>query len=347
MRYKKYFLFALVLISVVVIKKIISNRALKVSPVIVATIKAKQMDYATSVSALGTVKAQNAVNISAQTSGFVQQINFVSGQEVKAGDLLATLQNDETKALWQESLAKLNLAKQNLARYQMLIKKGNASQADFDKYNSQYMIGVAEADYAAARYAQTFIRAPFAGKLGLRKVNLGQYISPGDVIANLQASAPLYIDFALSEQYANLIKIGANIIARREEDTQYKIRGKVIALDSVIDKDTRTIAVRALLDENMSPIYPGLALDVKLTLNQKQIVTIIPQAAIVYSLQGEYVYVVNNHAISQVPVQLGDLIDNNIIVLTGIKPNTQVVCAGQIKLHPGVRVNTVAYDIGI
>lgn len=341
MKYKKIYL--AVLVFVIALGIVLFYRYQnKPQFVLVASTTVKKAPFTSSVHALGSVVAEQGVGVSAKISGIISDIHFQAGQTVKKGDLLFSLENGEAKAKLEQSLAQLNLAKLDFDRYELLFKSKTTSQSEYDKFLSQYNSMKAQADYETALVNQTYIRAPFDGKVGVTKVSLGQYISPGQALVNLQSVSPLYVDFNISEAYSQKIHIGARVLIKGENMPKL-IQGQVVAFEPSIDVETRTLAIRAKLEDEKSLLLPGMAVEVDLMLNKPENHLWIPQAAITYGAEGEYVYKVHQHQIEKVKVLTGAQQGLDILVLQGLNAGDEVVCAGQIKLHPGVLVNTQAY----
>lgn len=314
--------------------------------VVVAVAVAKNTKFHPSFTALGDVVSDQGVDVSSKSGGMVSKIYFQSGQLVKKGDLLVELENSDLKAQLAVSKARLNLSQAEYERYKVLVKSSGVSHSDFDKRRSEMQVNQAQVDYETASLEQTQIRAPFDGKLGIRKINLGQYISPGQVFVNLQALFPLYVDFNVPEAYISELHEEANVTFK-EENSPHSLTGKVVAVGSQVDLQTRTLAIRALIENTHNvKVMPGMYVQVQLALGKEVSSIEVPQSAISYGPLGEYVYTVLNHEAHQKKITTGDHVGDKVMVLQGLTAGELVVCAGQNKLHPGVNVNTTPYVTG-
>lgn len=337
-------IFLSIIVVVFLIKKF--HVTAKQTETVVAVSSARIASITPHVHLIGTIVSSNGINISAERNGKVQQIFLQSGQSVKKGDLLLSLENDEYKSKLNQSIAKLRLARSDYDRYSILLKKQGVSPAEYDKVASQLASAQAEVEYQTSQHNQTLIRAPFDGRAGILKVNSGQYITSGQALVSLQALSPLYVDFSVPELY--LPHLGAGSIIQLKIDTPQTIlvNGKVTALGSAVDVETRTLSVRAVLEEvTHFTLYPGMSVEVKLILSKPNNEIIVPQTAIAYGPIGEYVFKVNKNHVQQIKVTTGEAVNDDIVVLQGLHQGDQVVCAGQIKLRPGAFVKTVPYKI--
>lgn len=314
--------------------------------VVVAVKEARRAPISPTISVIGNIIAEQGVDVSAKVNGIIRQIYFHSGQVVKKGDLLVALENDDIKALLDQSVAKLNLAKQNYDRYDALVKKGGISHSEFDKVASEFTTDQTQVNYETALLNQTYIRAPFDGKVGIRNINIGQYVSPGFALVNLQAVAPLYVDFNIPEQYVNQVTENLPVNLTLDGASQSIAQGNVVAMGSSLNLETRTLQVRALINTTSTEkLSPGMYVLVNLALVKSSDVILIPQSAIVYSPMGDYVYKSVQHKAQQVIVTLGERIGDDVVVLSGLKQGDNIICAGQIKIHPGVITQEVPYAL--
>jgi len=311
----------------------------------VAVSKVRKIDYVPQLNVIGTLVAQKGVNVSSKVSGIVKEIYFHSGQEVKRGQLLVALDNNDIKASLAQNEAKYSLAMQNYLRYKALLKDNGISQSTFDNYVSQLKETEAAVNYEKALLSDTLIRAPFDGRLGIREINPGEFISAGQSLINLQASNTLYVDFSVPEKYVNMIAVGTPISVSTITLPGQLIKGHVTALNAQVELDTRSLPSRAILIlPHSGKLYPGMYVQVAVEIGSHIEGLIVPQSAIAYSPLGEFVYeVVNNHA-EQRMVTTAENIGNNVVVTKGLELSSVIVSAGQIKLHQGMLVKTVPFN---
>lgn len=314
--------------------------------VVVAVSKVKSALISSSLSTVGTITAEQGVEVSSKISGTVNKIYFQSGQLVHKGDLLVSLENEDSRAQLDESMAKLNLLKQDFSRYSMLYTKGNISAGEYDKKVSELASAQSQSEYETALFNQTLIRAPFDGKVGICKVNIGQFIQSGLPLVRLETLSELYVNFNISQQYINQLKEGAQVRLYDDSFGSAIITGKVIALGSQVDLDTRSLPVRAIINNTSTlKLLPGMYVQIALTLSDPKPTLFVPQTAIMYGPLGESVYRINNKKFTQVKVKTGERREGDISLLEGLSLGDEVVCAGQMKLHPGVRLKTVPFKM--
>lgn len=305
----------------------------------VSAATAKFIDYSKSINSIATVSAANDINISAKLSGVVSQVLFQSGAIVKQGDLLVVLQHDDVQAQLEEAQSKLYFAQRSYRRYQELLKTRGVSKEMVDQFAAAYQSAKAEVDYQNSLLNSMYIRAPFAGKVGIKQVSMGQYIAAGQTLVNLQSVSPMYVDFAVPEESVSALKLNQMVKVNFSNDND--VTGHIVALDSKLDPQTRTLAVKAVLDlsgkENFS-IVPGMYAPVSIAVTATQKVLTIPQSAIVFSPSGEFVYKISGNQATRVPVTTGERFNNNVLITKGLNAGDEVVSAGQIKLHPGILI---------
>lgn len=299
------------------------------------------------ITAVSTLTAINGVEVSAEVPGIVQEIRFTSGQFVKQGAVLIALRTDVEQASLKSNEAKLQLAKINYERDQTLFAKKVSSQATLDTKYAELLQTQAGVDAANAQIKQKIIRAPFDGKLGIRQVNLGQYISPGASMVTLQSLNPLYVMFNLPEQHLANLYQGQDIDVTVNFGSGKTIRGHIIALNSKIEQTTRNILVQGSIPNENFELYPGMYGLTKIWLKKKTPLIVVPQTAISYSLSGDYVYLVKEenktkhekelHVYRQY-VKVGERRGEFASIVTGLKAGDRIVTSGQLKLQNGARV---------
>ncbi len=310
----------------------------KAPPVYVNVIKAGTKTWQEDINATGTLIADQGVVISADVSGRVTQIYFKSGNYVKAGTPLIQLFPDILKAQLRQYQATLNLAKLNFDRFQSLYKKNATSQSELDTARAKYNEAEADVIKTQAQLAQTTIKAPFSGYLGIRKINVGAYLSAGDAIVNLEDTDPMFVDFSIPEVFVKKIAKGQSIEIYSPTYGKRKFKGKIVALESLINPDTRMLEVRAAIPNKDNILTPGSFVVVDVYVGQPKNLVFIPQTAIQYSEEGDYVYVVKNNKAVKTSVKLGRREDKNIYIVSGLKAGEQVVTAGAQRLYDGAQV---------
>jgi membrane fusion protein, multidrug efflux system len=316
-------------------------------PQTVSVTTAGYQEWRSKLTAVGTFRAVNGADLSLEASGIVEKIHFQSGQQVEAGQLLLELRKDTDLAKLASQKAAAELAGINLRRDQAQLKIHAASQATVD--TDQANLKSAEADVAQqeAVIAQKTLRAPFAGRLGIRAVDLGQYIGAGSVIVTLQALDPIYLDFTLPQQALNGIEVGQSIDAGVDAFPNKKFTGKIVAINSKVDQASRNVQVRASLANSNLELKPGMFAQIDIVTGKPERLVTLPQTAIVYAPFGNSVFLVQKAAdgkgaglsAHQTFVRLGATRGDEVAVLEGVTEGATVVTAGQVKLRNGSPLN--------
>lgn len=311
-------------------------------PQTVETIKVQAQTWKPKLYAVGTLTAINGVNVSPEVPGQVVGIMFKSGDEVKAGQPLVQLDDAFDKSKLRNDLAALNLARVQFSRQQRLLKTGATSESLFDEARAKLQQMEADVSGDRVTISKKLIHAPFSGKVGIRQINLGEYVNAGQTLVSLQSMNPLFIDFNLPEQ--DLKKVYVNQPAEIEIGAykQKIFEAKIVAVDSQVDQDTRNFMVRAEVPNPKGLLYPGVFANVHVLLPEESNVVTIPQTAISYTLYGDSVYLVvegkdkNGKKILQAKntnITLGEQRGAIVQVLKGLKVGQQIVSAGQVKIQ--------------
>lgn len=315
-------------------------------PEAVTTVVARLQPWDTTLNAVGSVAAVNGVMVSADQPGLVAEIDFQSGQHVNKGDVLVRLDTKEERAQLAAAEAQMNLAKVALQRTSGLVPQGVVPQSANDEASAQYKQAVARVGEISASVARKTIRAPFAGTLGIRQINLGQYLSSGSAIVSLQSLQPVYVNFSVPQQVIGLVHPGA-ILQVSSEELGHVVTGRVAAIDSVIDEATRNARVQAIVDNRDSLLRPGMFVEAQLAKGVPASLIALPASAISYAPFGDSVFIVENikgqdgksfRGVRQQFVKLGGTRGDQVAVLTGVKPGEEVVTSGVFKLRPGAAV---------
>ncbi len=306
----------------------------------VATIQAQETPWQPAIQSVGTVTAINGASLSAEVGGIVDSIHFESGQDVQKGDVLLTLRANNDPAVLAQLQAQAKLDEINYARdlKQFAANAVAQSTVDTDRAN----LAAAQAQVAAqqASMDEKIVRAPFSGRLGIRQVNLGQYLQPGTAIVTLEQLNPLFVDFYLPQQALVALKVGQVVNLKIDAYPGQTFPAKIAAIGATVDSATRSIAVRAVLQNDDLRLRPGMFASVSVETGAPKEAVTLPQTAIAYSSYGDTVYVVkhgqgNALVADQVFVTLGATRGDQVQILDGVKPGDEVVTAGQVKLHNG------------
>lgn len=319
-------------------------------PATISAVKAKAETWHPNLDAVGTFVAIKGVDITSEVSGIVEAINFKSGQMVNKGDLLVTLNDNPEVADLANFESQLKLAKMKFNRAQKLLAKGAFSSQQYDEAQAGLQEAQANVDKTKAIIAQKNITAPFAGKLGIRLINLGQFITPGQTkMVTLQSLDPLYIHFYLPEQDLRLVHVNQKITYTVESYAGEAFTGKVVAIDSKVDPQTHNVLIQAIVSNKALHFFPGMYANVKVILPSQQNVITVPKTAISYSLYGDSVFVVKETKTKDKKgkpelkayrqfIKSGETRGNQVAITSGLKAGDLVVDSGQLKLQNGMRV---------
>jgi membrane fusion protein (multidrug efflux system) len=316
-------------------------------PEAVTTIVARQDEWPASLSAIGTVTAVHGVTVSADLPGIVDRIAFDSGRSVQAGDVLVALDTQQEQAQLVAAESQRDLAHLNLERMRDLRQQGITSQSDYDRAAAEHKQAEARVGEIRATIDRKTIRAPFTGILGIRQVNLGQYLSAGDAVVPLQSLHPIYVNFDVPQQELGQVKVGGEVRIGTEGLAGARFTGKVTAVDSVVDQATRNLQVQATLANPEGQLRPGMFVQAQLILGSTSSVVALPASAISYAPYGDSVFVVDElegpngqryRGVRQQFVKLGGARGDQVAVLSGVTAGEEVVSSGAFKLRNGVAV---------
>jgi membrane fusion protein (multidrug efflux system) len=316
-------------------------------PEAVTTVVAKQEEWNTTFSAIGNVVAVQGVNVSADLPGVISEIDFQSGKAVNAGDILVRLDTRQEQAQLTSAQSQLSLAKLQYDRARDMTAKGIAPQEALDRAAAEFKQAQARVGEISATVARKTIRAPFGGVLGIRQVNLGQYLAGGAPIVSLQALRPAYVEFNVPQQEIGRIQPGAQIEVTSDALGAPE-SGRIGAFDSVIDQGTRNVRVQAIFENRSGKLHPGMYVQAQLANGAKTSAVTLPASSISYAPFGDSVFIVEQvkgpdgksyRGVRQQFVKLGGSRGDQVAVLTGVKPGEEVVTSGVFKLRPGAAVN--------
>ena len=287
---------------------------------------------------MGSVTTARGVTLSTDVAGVVTAIRFESGADVKRGQVLVELDSAVERAQLQSAIARRNLAETSAARSRQLVKSGSIAPATLDNDEAVLRQATTDAEAISAQIARKTIRAPFAGKVGTRSVNLGQFLNPGTAVAVLEGAETAHVDFTLPQQRLADVQVG--MTARITLDDGDAGAGssedaKITTVDPVLDNATRTVRVRAdVADDKASALRPGMFVKVAVVLPKKGKYTIVPATAIIHATYGDSVFIVEDgKKARQQFVRLGEARGDFVAILDGVKPKQEVVTAGAFKLR--------------
>jgi membrane fusion protein (multidrug efflux system) len=315
-------------------------------PEAVTTVVAKTDEWNTTVNAIGSVAAVQGVTVAADLPGLVQEITFTSGQSVNQGDVLIRLDTKQERAQLAAAEAQRELARLELERTKALLGKSLISQSTYDTAAATFKSADAGVGQISATIERKTIRAPFAGVLGIRQVNLGQYLAGGAPIVSLQSLRPVYVNFTVPQQEIGLVSVGSSVQVTSDALGQPEV-GRIAAFDSVIDESTRNARVQAIFDNRSGKLRPGMFVEAQIARGARTTVIALPVSAISYAPFGDSVFIVEDvkgpngksyRGVRQQFVKLGGARGDQVAVLTGVKPGEEIVTSGVFKLRPGAAV---------
>jgi membrane fusion protein (multidrug efflux system) len=319
-------------------------------PETVSSAPAQNQDWEGTLSAVGSITAAKGVVLSNDSPGVVSRIHFESGAVVRQGQVLVDLDSSVERAQLASSRAKMELAALTVGRSRALVKSNTISQQQADNDESTLKTTTTDANALQAQIDRKIVRAPFSGRLGIREINLGQYLNSGTRITVLEAIDTVYVDFTLPQQRLDEIKIGMPVRVAIEGMDGPPRDGTIAAVDPAIDEITRTIKVRAAVPNKEETLRPGMFANVTVVLPDKGTLVAVPVTALVHASYGDSVFVVEEKKADgtppyQVPggppvkvarqqfVRVGESRGDFVAILDGVKPGQDVVSAGAFKLR--------------
>nr|WP_246472570.1 efflux RND transporter periplasmic adaptor subunit [Azospirillum tabaci] len=315
------------------------------TPVSVAQATAQSVPKYTT--AIGTLTASRQVTVAPEVVGRVTQIFFESGARVKAGEPLVQLNDATEQADLLAFRAQAKLAENNLQRARNLLRNQAGPQVTVDQNQAQLDEANANIKKTEALIAQKLIRAPFDGELGIRQVNVGEYVSAGGPVVTLTDLANLFVDFTLPEQALSQIRVGQPVLISADAAPGASFDAVISTIEPQVSPDTRAIKVRATLQNPERKLLPGMFANIRVVQPPAANRIVVPETAVDYTVYGDSVFVVaaqkdaegkEGHVANRVPVKTGDRFDGKVEILDGVKPGDRVVSSGQLKLNNGAAV---------
>lgn len=304
-------------------------------PEVVATAVATEATWETTLPAIGSVETAKGVTLSVEVPGVVSALRFESGATVKKGDVLLELESNVERSQLAAAQARKKLAEQNLARNKQLVATGSMAGAQLENDEATLKSATADAAALQAIISRKTLTAPFAGKLGIRAVNVGQYLSPGTTITTLETTDTQFVDFTLPQQHLAEVAIGNPVRIGLAGAT---VDGSITAIDPTVDPATRSLKLRAEVPDPEKKLRPGMFAEVSVVLPTKRAVISVPVTAIVHASYGDSVFVVEpgkdgKKIARQQFVRTGETRGDFVSIEQGLKPGQEVVVAGAFKLR--------------
>ncbi|TRX76321.1 efflux RND transporter periplasmic adaptor subunit [Pseudomonas mangiferae] len=324
-------------------------------PISVSAEAAGELEWQSRMPAIGTLRAYQGVDLTVEVGGTVREVLFKSGEKVSLNQPLVQMDSDVEQASLATVEAQLGLARLEFERGRNLVSRQTISKSEFDRLSAELQKGNANVAQLKATLAKKRILAPFAGTIGIRRVDVGDFLSSGTIIATLQDLSRLYVDFYLPEQSVPKLAIGQKVRISVAAYPGETFVGEINALNPKVESTTRNVQVRALLDNPDSKLLPGMFANLEVLLPDLQQRVVLPETAITYTLYGNSVYVVAQKKDDQGQpqqeedgkpylvverrfVQTGERRDGKVVILEGVASGEQVVTSGQLKLDNGSHV---------
>ena len=314
-------------------------------PETVTTAVARRQVWEALLPAVGSLQAVQGVTVEAELAGKVVQIAFEPGTKVRAGDLLLKQDTSLEEAQLRAAEAAATLAKNNLERTKELFAKNTISKSEWDNAETQFKQAVAQGDAIRATIAKKNIRAPFAGLLGIRLVNLGEFLHEGDAIVSLQSLDPIFVNFLLPQQELAKMRLGLTVRVATDALPGEVIEGTITAINPQVDAATRNIRIQATVANSREKLRPGMFAEVAVVLSDRNEVLAIPATSVLYAPYGDSVFVVEEKksektgepvkTVRQQFARLGEKQGDFVSVVSGVKENESVVSTGVFKLRNG------------
>jgi membrane fusion protein, multidrug efflux system len=326
---------------------IAQGAAFQPPPEAVTTILAQQEQWPVTLSAIGTTAAVRGVTVAADLPGTIDRISFESGAAVRESDVLVQLDVRSERAQLAAAEAQQDFARANFVRMQGLLSDSVISRSEFDRASADRRQTEAKVGEIRASIDRKTIRAPFSGVLGLRQVNLGQYLGDGGPVVTLQALQPIYVNFGVPQQVATRVKRGDEVRVTVDELAGPALQGRITALDSIVDSATRNIQIQATLPNAHGELRPGMFVQAEVVAGAAHTVITLPASAINYAPYGDSVFVVSDlktadgrsyKGVRQQFVKIDGSRGDQVAVSSGVKPGEEVVTSGVFKLRNGAAV---------
>ncbi len=316
-----------------------------VPPAVVSAVKAESLPWQPRIRAVGSIRAVRGVDVTTEIPGLVESVHFKSGDPVKAGTLLVKLNTDTDRAQLQALQAGAELSRIIYERDQKQLQVQAVSQAVVDADAAELKSRRAQLAQQKALVAKKFIRAPFAGQLGISTVTRGQYLNPGEKIVTLQLLDSVYVDFFLPQQDLARISAGQSVDVTTDTYPGRTFSGKITAINPRVDADSRNIQIQVAVDNPKHELLPGMFAAVEVLAGKPQVYVTVPQAAVTFNPYGETVFVVHEKdkdaegkvvlAAKQVFVTTGEARGDQVSLVQGVKEGDMIVTSGQMKLKNG------------
>lgn len=298
-----------------------------------------------SLEAVGALEAVQQVVLAPEVPGRVIEIHFEAGAKVQKGLPLVRLYDEPEAADHAQAVAAEEFARLQFDRSKELSPTGAESALTLQQHTAQYDQARATVQQTAARLYQKTIRAPFAGQVGIRRVNLGQYVNAGDPIATLASLDPLYVDFTLPQQDLSKLAVGGRVVVHGDAFPGRSFEARINAIDPVVGQDTRNVSVQATLSNTEELLRPGMYVTAAVQLPPRPDAIVVPSTAVIPSASGDTVFIVRQGKAELTPVTTGAHLGTRVVVESGLAAGDVVIADGQLRVQPGAAVSVTTADV--
>lgn len=308
------------------------------SPVKISGMVLKPRNFADQLSLSGSLEANEQVDVRSEVPGIVENIYFKEGAKVSQGQELFKVNDIELKAQLSKVQTAKKLAAENERRAKLLLEKQAISQEEYDIASADYQSSQAESELISAQLSKTSVRAPFSGTIGLRNISKGTYVTPTTVVAKLVNTEQLKLTFAIPEKYVSRMKINSTLTFTTS-DTKRPYTAKIYAIEPEVDVTTRTLKMRAVVDNSDGDLYPGMFVNVNFPLEIVPDALMVPTEALIPIQNGKEIFVVREGKAKAVEVKTGSRTSKDVRVLSGLQPGDTILTYGIMALDNGTPVD--------
>lgn len=301
-------------------------------------IVAKGEEFSDFLLLTGSIEPNEIVEVRSEISGLIELLNFAEGSNITAGQVLLKINDSELRAQLSQAQTRSTLASENERRAKLLLEKEAISQEEYDIASADYRTSKAQIELIQAQLRKTVVIAPFSGKIGLRNVSKGSYITPSDIIAQLVNVSRVKLQFSVPEKYANMVKVGVQI-KFKVQGLAEEFKASIYALEPLIDQASRTLTVRAITENKDNKLIPGAFANVILPLQDINNALLIPTEALIPIQNGKKVFLQKNGKAKEMLVETGARTDSTILIIKGIVLGDTVLTSGVMSLRDGSPVN--------
>lgn len=290
--------------------------------------------FADYLSLSGSIEANEVVELHSEVSGIVETLNFQEGSQVSAGQVLLRINDSELRAQLAQARTRAELASENARRAKLLLEKEAISQEEYEIASADFRTSESQIQLINAQLSKTLVRAPFSGKIGLRNISKGSYITPATVIANLANTAQMKLLFSVPERYAHMVSKGSQVEFSIQGDEQ-KFTASIYAIEPVIEANTRSLIVKAISKGGSSKLIPGTFANVTFPLETVSNGLLVPAESLIPIQNGKKIFVLRDGKAKEVIVETGGRTDADVLITKGLSEGDTILTSGVMSLRDG------------